>query len=27
LYGALNIDAVSSVSNFVPDPDGVFRRI
>ena len=26
LYGALNLDAVISVSDFLPDPDGIFRR-
>lgn len=27
LYGSLNLDAVTSVTDFVPDPDGVFRVV
>jgi uncharacterized protein (DUF952 family) len=27
LFGPLNLDAVIAVSEFSPDPDGVFRRI
>ena len=27
LYGPLNLDAVTSVIDFVPDPDGVFRVV
>jgi release factor glutamine methyltransferase len=27
LYGALNLDAVVSISDLIPDPDGVFRTL
>jgi uncharacterized protein (DUF952 family) len=27
LFGPLNLDAVISVSEFSPDPDGIFRRV
>jgi uncharacterized protein (DUF952 family) len=27
LYGPLNLEAVMAVSDFEPDPDGVFRSL
>ena len=27
LYGSLNLDAVTSINKFLPDEDGVFRKL